>query len=116
MKTFIAIFTGTPDAMARFQALPQGERDTRERAGMQAWGQWMEQHKDAVVDMGAPLGKTKRVAAQGIADIRNQIGAYTVVRAESQEAAAQMFLGHPHFTIFPGDGVEIMERLPIPGA
>jgi hypothetical protein len=39
---------------------------------------------------------------------------YTVVRAESQEEAAKMFLGHPHFTIFPGDGVEIMECLPIP--
>jgi hypothetical protein len=40
--------------------------------------------------------------------------AYTIVRAESQEAAVKMFLGHPHFTIFPGDGVEIMECLPIP--
>jgi hypothetical protein len=26
-----------------------------------------------------------------------------------------MFVGHPHFTIFPGDGVEVMEVLPIPG-
>jgi hypothetical protein len=26
-----------------------------------------------------------------------------------------MFENHPHFTIFPGDSVEIMECLPIPG-
>jgi len=26
-----------------------------------------------------------------------------------------MFVGHPHFTIFPGEAVEIMECLPIPG-
>jgi len=30
-------------------------------------------------------------------------------------AAARMFADHPHFAIFPGDSVEIMECLPIPG-
>ena len=28
---------------------------------------------------------------------------------------AKLFEKHPHFTIFPGDSVEIMECLPIPG-
>ena len=115
MKTFMAIFTGTPDSMARFQSLPPAERQKLESAGMKAWGEWMDRHRDALVDGGAPLGKTKRVTAQGVTDFRNQIGAYTIVRAESHDAAARMFVGHPHFTIFPGDGVEIMERLPIPG-
>ena len=41
--------------------------------------------------------------------------AYVIVEAESHEAAAEMFAGHPHFTIFPGDAVEIMECLPMPG-
>jgi hypothetical protein len=40
---------------------------------------------------------------------------YVIVQAESHEAAARMFENHPHFTIFPGDSVEIMECLPIPG-
>jgi hypothetical protein len=26
-----------------------------------------------------------------------------------------LFLKHPHFSIFPGDSIEIMEVLPIPG-
>ena len=42
------------------------------------------------------------------------MSAYTIVRAESHDEAAQMFDGHPHFTIFPGDSVEVMEVLPIP--
>jgi hypothetical protein len=42
--------------------------------------------------------------------------AYTVVKAESHEAAAKLFVNHPHFMIFPGDGIEIMECLPIPSA
>ena len=60
------------------------------------------------------LGRTKRVTRGGIADVRNNLAAYTVVRAETQEEAAKLFVDHPHFTIFPGDGVEIMEVLPIP--
>jgi hypothetical protein len=75
---------------------------------------WGETHAKSIVDNGAPLGKTKRVTRDGIADIRNNLAAYTIVRAESQGAPVKMFLGHPHFTIFPGDGVEIMECLPIP--
>jgi hypothetical protein len=40
--------------------------------------------------------------------------AFTVVQAESHDAAAKLFVNHPHFTIFPGDAVEVMECLPIP--
>ena len=83
---------------------------------MQAWGQWASKHAKDIVEQGAPLGRTKRVTTEGIADIRNAMAAYTVVRADSHEAAAAMFENHPHFSIFPGDGVEIMECLPMPGA
>jgi len=118
MKQFLAIYTGTPDAMEKsgWNSLPADERKKREQAGMQAWGAWMEKHKQAIVVTGSPLGKTKRTAANGVSDIKNQIAGYIVVKAESHQAAAQMFEGHPHFTIFPGDSVEIMECLPIPGA
>ena len=40
---------------------------------------------------------------------------YVIVQAESHEAAAKMFEKHPHFTIFPGEAVEIMECLSDPG-
>lgn len=115
MKKFMAVFTGSPDAMAGWQALDAAERQRREAEGMQAWKRWVETHAAAIVDDGAPLGKTKRITAAGIADTRNNLAAYTVVQAESHEAAARLFEGHPHFTIFPGDGVEVMECLPLPG-
>src|SRR6516165_12217757 len=51
--------------------------------------------------MGGPLGKTKKITQRGIEDISNDMGAFTVVRAESNEAAAKLFENHPHFTIFP---------------
>jgi hypothetical protein len=114
MKTFMAVFTGSADAMATWSAMPEQELRERQAAGVKAWHAWVEQHKGSIVEMGAPLGRTKRVTKTGVADTRNNLAAYTVVRAESHEAAARLFERHPHFTIFPGDGVEIMEVLPIP--
>jgi len=65
--------------------------------------------------LGGPLGKTKSISSAGIADIRNAMTGYSLIKAESHEAAAKLFENHPHFTIFPGDAVEVMECLPIPG-
>lgn len=115
MKTFLAIFTGSPEAMDGWKSLDAAQRQAKEKAGMEAWNAWGERHQASIVDHGAPLGKTKRISASGIADTRNNMGAYTVVRAESHEDAARMFEQHPHFTIFPGDAVEVMECLPMPG-
>ena len=74
----------------------------------------MEDHASSIVENGSPLGKTKKIDKNGISDTRNAIGAFIVVKAESHEDAAKMFLNHPHFMIFPGECVEIMEELPIP--
>jgi leucyl aminopeptidase (aminopeptidase T) len=115
MKNYLAIYTGAPDSMEKWKALDADTRARRERDGMAGWQAWVEKNKDAIVDNGSPLGKTKRVTSAGIADIRNQMAAWTVVRADSHEAAARIFEGHPHFMIFPGDGIEVMECLPIPG-
>lgn len=115
MKLYLAIFTGSAAAMDAWKALDPETRAQREQAGMQAWQQWATIHAGAIADRGAPLGRTKRVSAEGIADIRNAMGAWTVVRAETHEQAAAMFRDHPHFSIFAGDGVEVMECLPMPG-
>jgi hypothetical protein len=86
------------------------------KRGIAAWKAWAEKHQAAIVGMGGPLGKTKKVSQRGIEDTSNEMGAYMVVRADSHEAAAKLFERHPHFTIFPGESVEIMPVLPIPGA
>ncbi|MDY6945144.1 MAG: hypothetical protein SXG53_05455 [Pseudomonadota bacterium] len=116
MKNFLAVYTGTPATMQKSQwnALPEAERKQREQAGMQAWGDWMARHHAALVVQGAPLGATKRIDRSGISDIKNNLVGYVVVQAESHADAARMFENHPHFTIFPGESVEIMECLPIP--
>ncbi|WGS19806.1 MULTISPECIES: hypothetical protein [unclassified Bradyrhizobium] len=116
-NTFLAIYLGSKGGprMEAWNKMPEAERRAKEQQGMAAWGAWVEKHHDAIVEMGGPLGKTKKVDANAIADITNAMTGFTVVRAASHEAAAKLFENHPHFTIFPGEAVEIMPVLPIPG-
>jgi hypothetical protein len=116
--TFLAVFLGGGKNSAKraaWEALPEAERNAKIQKGMGAWKAWAEKHQGAIVQMGGPLGKTKKVDSQGVGDITNMLTAFTVVRAASHEAAAKMFEGHPHFAIFPGEAIEIMPVLPIPG-
>jgi len=84
--------------------------------GMAAWQKWMEDNAAVIVDAGGPLGTTKKVGPDGVSDIRNLLGGYVVIEATDQESAAKLFLDHPHFSIFPGDSVEVMQVMPIPGS
>lgn len=115
MKKFVAVYTGSESSLAEWKDLDPAQRAAKEQAGVDAWQRWATTHADAIVDNGTPLGRTKRVTAKGIADVRNNMAAYTIVQAESHEEAASLFVDHPHFSIFPGDGVEVMECLPLPG-
>ena len=115
--TYLAVFLGskTSPKMAAWNAMSEAERKAKELEGIAAWKAWVEKHQSALQSMGGPLGKTKKVDGNGVTDIANEMGAFTVVRAASHEAAAKMFENHPHFAIFPGERVEIMPVLPIPG-
>lgn len=117
-STFLAVFIGskTSPQMVAWNALPEAERQQKIQEGMAAWKGWVEKHQGAIDFMGGPLGKTKKISPTGIEDISNTMGAFTIVRAESHEAAAKLFENHPHFTHFPGESVEVMPVLPIPGA
>lgn len=116
-NTYLAVFLGSKTSPRRvaWDALSESDRRAKEREGIAAWKAWVERHHDAILTMGGPLGKTKKVTDRGIDDASNNLGAFTVVRADSHEAAAKLFEKHPHFAIFPGDSIEIMPVMPIPG-
>jgi len=116
-NTFLAIFLGDRSGARRreWDALPEDARRAREAEGMAGWKAWVEKNQASLVQMGGPLGKTRKVDSRGVAEVTNLLTAFTVVRAASHEAAAKMFEAHPHFSIFPGEAIEIMPVLPIPG-
>jgi hypothetical protein len=114
---YLAVFLGskTSPQMSAWNALPEAERGTKSREGMAAWKAWIEKHHAAIVAMGGPVGKTKKITPRGVEDVSNEISGFIVVRADSHEAAAKLFENHPQFTIFPGESVEVMPVMPIPG-
>jgi len=114
MKNFLAVYIGTPAAMEHWNSMPESEKQQLQADGVKAWHDWADRNKSSIVDIGAPLGRTKSVSPAGTTDIRNSMTAFTVVKAESHDAAVKLFESHPHFTLFPGESVEIMECLPIP--
>ena len=112
MKKFLVLYMANAAAMAEMM---RNSTPEQQKKGMEAWMKWMGDHKSSLVDGGAPLGKTKRVDAKGVSDTKNEIGGYSIVQAESAEAAARIFgKDQPHLQM-PGAWVEIIEVMQIPG-
>ena len=67
---------------------------------------------DAMVDMGSPL---QPVAVVGGSNDGAHIGGFSVLEADSADAAQALVDGHPHL-MSPGDpSIEVPEFLAIPG-
>jgi hypothetical protein len=112
MKKFLVLYMASA---AEFEKMMKNSTPQQQKEGMDAWMKWMNANKASFVDGGAPLGKTKRVDAKGVSDIRNDVGGYSIVQAASAEAAAKIFgKDHPHLQ-WPGAWIEITEIMPVPG-
>ncbi|HEV3245192.1 MAG TPA: hypothetical protein VG102_02460 [Candidatus Paceibacterota bacterium] len=84
------------------------ERKKQSEGMMQDWKKWQEKNKNAIVDNGSPLGKTKRVSKDGIKDERNDLNYCMVIQAASHDEAAKIIAGNPHLQI-PTSFVDVME-------
>ncbi|XGC79845.1 hypothetical protein ACES2L_10940 [Bdellovibrio bacteriovorus] len=112
MKTFLAIFKcaeNSKNHQAWMKLDSQAQKDSMQK-GASALEAWALKYKTQIVYEGSALGElTKRTDVNGIHDIPSQMGKFMVVKAQSHEEAAQMFIDHPHFKYFPGDAVEVSE-------
>ncbi len=105
MKKFFVIYKAPIEEFTK--AMQQMTPEDQE-ASKKEWWAWMEKHKGDMVDGGAPVGKTKAVTREGVRDIKNDIGGYSIVQAESHEAAAKIFEDSPHLKRMNGS-IEVME-------
>jgi hypothetical protein len=89
MTNFLLLYTGG--------TMPE---DPEENAAvMAAWGAWYAGLGEAVVDGGAPLSGSKNVTAKGVGDgsiSSPPVTGYTIISAESLDAAVAAVAGHPH--------------------
>ena len=82
------------------------------KAIMDQWMTWSQRAGGAVVDMGAPLGDPKALG-QGMPAMAGYVGGYSIVEAESSDAAAKLFGDHPHLQAPGGSSIEFLEMLPM---
>lgn len=86
--------------------IPEDEREANDPQLQSAWNAWMEQHASSLIETAA-VGRPKRITATNVEDTRNDIMIYSLVEAESLEAATDMFKDHPHLGML-GGWIEIM--------
>ena len=68
---------------------------------MARWKAWIAGLGDAVVNPGTPLGMSKTVSSDGVADDggSNPLMGFSVVEADSMDAALEMAKSSPHLEI-----------------
>ena len=108
MPRFLAVYTMQPEDLAAFRALPKAEQEAIDTAGLKAWAAWSKRNEAAIVGTDVMVGGTRRVTRAGSVEARNQIAGFLVVEAADITAAATLFQDHPHITVFPGDGIDVM--------
>jgi hypothetical protein len=108
LPRFVAVYTMKPEDLAAFRARPKSEQEAIDKAGLKAWMEWEKRNAAAIIATDVMVGKTRRVTKAGIVDAQNQIAGFLIVEAADIAAAAGLFLDHPHITVFPGDGIDIM--------
>lgn len=99
MKKFLVLYRSTVGAREQMKnATPE-----QAKAGMDMWMQWAGKAGAAIVDLGSPVDG-------GATDI----GGYSILQAESTTELDKVLDGHPH-TMMPGNSIETLEFLALPG-
>ena len=103
---FIALFQIPASVMADWAKTDPNTRKVAEEKMKAEWQKWASDHAK-MIKLTEACGKTKRATSSGISDTKNDICLYTIVEAESHDAAAKAFENHPHLQI-PQASIEVM--------
>jgi hypothetical protein len=111
MTKFLVLYRSSVPATDQMAAATPEQAE----AGMAAWMEWAERNREAIVELGSPLAGGKFLAEGAVSDSASGVSGYSIVQAESEEAAVGLFEDHPHLRM-PGDSsIELLEFLPLPG-
>ena len=108
--------------MTKFMFVYKGEAtDVAEMSDEQAadvmakWAAWMEQTGPALADLGTPFGPSTSVVDVGSSAAAASLTGYSIVEADSLEAAVGLADGHPYLSEGKGDfAIDIYELMPVP--
>ena len=110
MATFMFLYRGPATPMEDFTPEQGAE-------SLAAWTDWIQRVGPALVDPGKPFGPSAAVADDGSVATASDQNGYSIVEADTLEAAKALADKHPFLA--EGKGrfqVEVFELLPMPGA
>lgn len=109
MSKFIYIYNGPATPMDQFT-------EEQSAAEMAAWGAWMGKVGTAMLDGGAPFGARAAVSDSGSDAEPSQMQGYSIVEADSLDAAKALADGHPFLSEGKGRfSLEIFELVDMGG-
>ena len=107
MSKFIYLYRGPATQMQDFTAEQSAEQ-------MEAWGRWFGKVGPALVDGGAPFGQRAAAADDGTSPEAGDLNGYSIVEADSLDAARALTDGHPFLTEGKGRfSIEVFELVPM---
>jgi hypothetical protein len=108
MPQFMMVYRG--------QATDLSQMTEEQRAGVMAkWGEWMEAVGPALTDIGAPFGPGTSRIDDGTTGEATASTGYSIVEADSLEAASRLADGHPYLSEGQGNyAIDIYELMPVP--
>ncbi len=110
MKKFMVIYHAPADAFDGMENMSEEQK----MEGMKPWMAWKESVGDAVVDFGSPLMGGRKISPDGsTSNSTKEVAGYSVLQADSFEAAQEMLKGHPHLAWSGGCDIEIYEMAPM---
>jgi hypothetical protein len=108
MSKFLYLYRGPATPME--DATPEESAEQ-----MRAWGEWMGRAGSALADGGAPFGARTAVGDDGSKPEPSDQNGYTIVEADSLDAARALTDGHPFLSEGKGRfSIEIFELAPMP--
>ena len=84
-------------------------------AVMGEWNAWAGKVGDGMVDFGTPLAGGTRVTTEGTAPSTREVAGYSIIEADSMDAALELARRPPHQSMPGGCEIEVHEAQAIPG-
>ena len=110
MKKFLVLYKApTASFEQMMKATPE-----QQKSGMDAWMAWAGEAGDKVIDLGMPVQPKLLVTADGTTESVSKAGGYSILHGANEDEVSALLAKHPHLQV-PGNSIEVLEILPMPG-
>jgi len=113
MKQFLVLYLAP---ISEREEMMKNMSQTEMNTIIASWSRWKQENSASLIDGGNPVGKARSARPDGISDRKNEVDAYSIIQAKTQDDAMQLFgADHPHFSS-QGARIEVMEIVSPPSS